>query len=85
MIIEEPDIDLDEDTKDLLDDTLARLLPGRTAIFLPHRISTLKSCDKLFVVHKGRLEAAGDHRSLLSQNGLYRHIHYLEFNEVAAE
>src|SRR5262249_8602442 len=40
LIIEEPDADLDEETKDLLDDTMTRMLPGRTAIFLPHRIST---------------------------------------------
>src|SRR5437764_1458419 len=45
LIIEEPEADLDEDTKNLLDDTMARLLPGRTAIFLPHRISTLRSCQ----------------------------------------
>src|SRR5213078_2808583 len=47
IIIEEPETPLDEDTKALLDDTLARVLPGRTAIFLPHRISTIRSCDCL--------------------------------------
>src|SRR5262249_54134531 len=61
LIVEEPDAQLDDETKALLDDTFARVLPGRTAIFLPHRISTLRSCDRIFLVHKGRLEAAGDH------------------------
>ena len=57
-----PEATLDEDTKSLLDDTFARFLPNRSVIFLPHRISTIRSCDQLFLLHKGRLEATGDHR-----------------------
>jgi ABC-type multidrug transport system fused ATPase/permease subunit len=83
LIIEEPEASLDEDTKSLLDDTLARILPGRTCIFLPHRISTLRSCDMLYLLHKGRIVASGVHKELLATNALYRHLHYLEFNEMA--
>jgi ATP-binding cassette subfamily B protein len=82
LIIEEAEAALDEDTKALLDDTYARILPGRTAIFLPHRISTIRACDKVYLLHKGRLVAAGVHKELLAQNPLYRHLHYLEFNEM---
>jgi ATP-binding cassette subfamily B protein len=83
LVIEEPEAALDEDTKSLLDDTLTRVLPGRTAIFLPHRISTLRSCDRIHLLHKGRIVATGTHKELLSQNQLYRHLHYLEFSEMA--
>lgn len=82
IIIEEPETALDEDTKSLLDDTMARFLPGRTVLFLPHRISTIRSCDRLFLLHKGRITASGVHKELLSQDPLYRHLHYLEFNEI---
>jgi ABC-type multidrug transport system fused ATPase/permease subunit len=82
LIIEEPEAALDEDTKALLDDTWSRVLPGRTVIFLPHRISTIRSCDMLMLLHKGRLAATGIHKELLVQNPLYRHLHYLEFNEM---
>jgi ATP-binding cassette subfamily B protein len=85
VIIEEPHQPLDEDTKDLLDDTLARFLPGRTVIFLPHRISTIRSCNRIFLLHNGRVQAEGVHRELLSGNPLYRHLHYLEFAEVAEQ
>src|SRR5207248_2167571 len=85
VIIEEPEQPMDEDTKSLLDDTLARFLPGRSAIFLPHRISTIRSCDKLFLLHNGRIEAEGEHRELLAGNALYRHLHYLEFAEVGEQ
>src|SRR5262249_46782391 len=43
LIIEEPTDGLDENTKALLDDTMARVLPERTVIFLPHRVSTIRS------------------------------------------
>ena len=82
LILEEPTGELDDETKDLLDDTMARVLPGRTTIFLPHRISTIRSCDKLILLHKGRVEATGVHKELLTSNPLYRHLHYLEFNEI---
>ncbi len=82
LIIEEPEAELDDDTKSLLDDTMARFLPGRTVIFLPHRISTIRSCDRLFLLHKGRVTASGVHKELLAREPLYRHLHYLEFNEI---
>ncbi len=83
LILEEPDEGMDEETKGLIDDALARFLPGRTVIFLPHRVSTIRSCDRIFLLHNGRLEASGIHKELLAQNRLYRHLHYIEFNEMA--
>ena len=83
LIIEEPHSPLDEDSKSLLDDTFARVLPGRTTIFLPHRLSTIRNCDKVFLLYEGRIEAASDHKDLLASNELYRHLQYLEFNEFA--
>jgi ATP-binding cassette subfamily B protein len=85
LVIEEPDQQLDEDTKSQLDDTLIRIVPGRTVIFLPHRISTIRSCDQILFLHKGRIESTGIHRELLSSNPVYRHLHYLEFAEVAEQ
>ncbi len=83
LIVEEPLTPLDEDSKSLLDDTFARVLPGRTALFLPHRLSTIRNCDKVFLLYEGRIEASGDHKELLATNELYRHLQYLEFNEFA--
>jgi ATP-binding cassette subfamily B protein len=83
LIIEEPATPLDDDTKSLLDDTFHRILPGRTVLFLPHRLSTIRNCDRIFLLYNGRVEASGDHRELLAQSELYRHLQYLEFNEFA--
>jgi ATP-binding cassette subfamily B protein len=83
LIVEEPHTPLDENTKSLIDDTFARVLPGRTTIFLPHRLSTIRNCDTVFLLYNGKIEAQGDHRELLKESELYRHLQYLEFNEFA--
>ena len=44
---------------------------------------TIRSCSRIFLLNKGRLEAAGDHRELLRASELYRHLQYLEFNVFA--
>jgi ATP-binding cassette subfamily B protein len=83
VIIEEPTTHLDDETKAMLDDTYQRFLAERTTIILPHRLSTIKSCDQVFLLHNGRLEAAGQHRELVSRSERYRHLQYLEYNVFA--
>jgi ATP-binding cassette subfamily B protein len=82
LIIEEPDAELDDETKALLDDTMTRILPGRTVVFLPHRISTMRACNTIHLLSRGKIVASGGHKELLATNKLYRHLHYLEFNRV---
>jgi ABC-type multidrug transport system fused ATPase/permease subunit len=52
-------------------------------IFLPHRLSTIRSCDRIYLLYEGKIEAVGDHRELLGESELYRHLQYMEFNEFA--
>ncbi len=84
VVIEEPEEHLDEDTKNLLDDTLDRFCRARTVIFLPHRLSTIRACDSIVLVHNGRVETRGNHRELTLTSELYRHLQYTEFNVFAA-
>lgn len=69
----------------MIDDTLGRVLEGKTIIFLAHRISTIRSCDRVYLIHEGQVKAAGEHRELSSRSELYKHLHYLEFNEFAGK
>jgi ATP-binding cassette, subfamily B, bacterial len=84
VVVEEPSQPMDEDTKAVVDDTFARFLPGRTVIFLAHRLSTIRNCDCVYLIYQGKVEGSGDHRELLASNDLYRHLQYLEFNEFAS-
>ena len=49
------------------------------------RFSMIQSCDRLFLLHKGRVEAAGTHKELLENHKLYRHLHYIEFNQMSED
>lgn len=83
VILEEPTTPLDDDTKHLIDDSIARLGQNRTLIILPHRLSTIRSCEQIIILHNGRVEAIGPPRQLQVESKLFRHIQYLEFNQFA--
>lgn len=76
LIIEEPAEPLDPDSWVLIDDTLARTKAGRTILFLARRPSTVRSADRVFVLHHGRLVATGSHDDLLASSELYRLLHF---------
>lgn len=79
LIIEEPSETLDDDTKSLLDDAYNRITRDRTVIFLPTRLSTVRRCDQVVLIHEGRVAAVGTHDTLVKQSELYRHWEYVNF------
>ncbi|MBW3543561.1 MAG: ABC transporter ATP-binding protein/permease [Planctomycetes bacterium] len=80
LIIEEPTEPIDDDTKALLDDAYSRLVPGRTVIFLPARMATLRRAGRIALIHRGKVEAFGPHAELVRKSPLYRHWEYVRFN-----
>lgn len=85
LVIEEPAEHLDEDTKDLIDDTYTRLAQKRTTIFLARRMSTLRRADEIVFIHHGRVAAIGPHDRIVQTSQLYRHWEYINFNEFRHE
>ncbi|MFO0945046.1 MAG: ABC transporter ATP-binding protein [Planctomycetota bacterium] len=84
VILEEPREALDDDTKSMLDDTMSRFCRDRTVIVIPHRISTLRTCDQVLLFDGGQIQAVGTHRELLEASELYRHLQYTEFHHAPA-
>lgn len=83
VILEEPKLALDEDVKDLIDDSVTRLAARRTMLILPHRLSTIRSSDLVLTIQNGRLESSGTPRDLQASSKLFRHLQYVEFNQFA--
>lgn len=80
LIIEEPEAALDNDTKAMLDDAFQRLADDRTILFLPSRLSTVKRCSRIVVIHNGRVAADGTHEQLVRTSEIYRHWEYQRFH-----
>jgi ABC-type multidrug transport system fused ATPase/permease subunit len=55
-------------------EAMARLLPGRTALIIAHRLSTVYRASRIVVVDQGRLTEEGTHTGLMQQGGLYRRL-----------
>ena len=83
LIIEEPLILLDEDTKALIDDAYQRLSAKRTIIYLPGRLSTIRRSDQVIMLHDGRVEGIGSHSELSKASELYRHWDYVTFSNFS--
>jgi ABC-type multidrug transport system fused ATPase/permease subunit len=80
LIIEEPSTPLDSETKTLLDDAYQRISADKTVLFLPTRLSTVKRCSRIVMIHEGRVAADGTHEQLVRSSELYQHWEYLRFN-----
>ena len=80
LIVDEPADGLDEDSKAQLDDTFARVFPGRTVLLLPGRMTTLRRADRVVLLHRGKVEAIGPREELVRNVPLYRHWEYVRFN-----
>lgn len=80
LIIEEPNCQLDDDLKALIEDAYNRCLGERTIIFLPRRLSTVRRVHKVVLLSEGRVAAMGPQPELVKQNELYRHWEYTTFS-----
>ena len=75
---------MDTVTELLIQQALARLLAGRTAIVIAHRLSTVRNADMICVVEAGRIAERGRHDELLARDGLYRALYERQFVDAAA-
>ena len=80
LIIEEPRVPLDDDTKHLLADAYDRICRDRTVIFLPGRMSTVRRSDQVVVLNEGRVAAIGPQSTLSGVSEIYLHWEYVNFN-----
>lgn len=71
IILDEATSSLDVETESLIQDSLDRIIKGRTTIAIAHRLSTLKKADRLLVLDQGRIAEFGTHIELLKKKGIY--------------
>lgn len=79
LVLDEATANIDTATESRIQDAIERLLKGRTALVIAHRISTIQKADLILVMHKGHLREAGTHDQLLRQGGLYSRLYQLQY------
>lgn len=81
LVLDEATSSVDTETESLIQEALLKLMKGRTSIIIAHRLSTIQHCDRIMVMHKGKIAEEGSHSQLLSKKGLYYHLYRLQYKE----
>jgi ATP-binding cassette subfamily B protein len=85
LILDEATANVDSYTERLIQQALVRLLEGRTALVIAHRLATIRHADRIVVLRDGQVIETGSHAELMQENGLYARLYrlnYASFDDV---
>jgi subfamily B ATP-binding cassette protein MsbA len=83
LILDEATSELDAESEFLVQQALSALMAGRTVLVIAHRLATVRSADRVVVVHGGRIAEAGRHEELMArEDSLYRRLASLQMLDV---
>ena len=80
LILDEATANIDTETEIWIQEAVTRLMRGRTSIMVAHRLSTIQHCDRIIVMHHGRIRETGTHQELLAMNGIYKKLYQLQLS-----
>lgn len=82
LVLDEATSALDSESESLVQAALARLLEGRTAFVIAHRLSTVRNAGRVLVLDEGKIVQDGTHADLLARPGLFRDLHDRQFSNT---
>lgn len=80
LILDEATSALDTESEKIVQEALERLMKGRTALVIAHRLSTVQHADHIVVLQQGSVVEEGTHDELLALQGLYSHLYTVQFS-----
>lgn len=79
LVLDEATSSLDAESEALIQEALERLMQDRTSIVIAHRLSTVRTCDRILVFEQGKVVESGTHEELLARGGRYARWCDLQF------
>jgi ATP-binding cassette, subfamily B, bacterial MsbA len=79
LILDEATSALDSESEALVQSALHNLMTGRTVLVIAHRLSTVRTADRIVVIENGAIADIGTHDELMKKLGIYRRLYELQF------
>ncbi len=83
LILDEATSSVDSETEELIQESIEKMMQGRTSIVIAHRLSTIQKADQILVLNKGEIVETGTHQSLLEKGGYYTQLHQMQLKMTA--
>ena len=83
LVLDEATSAVDNETEAAIQRSMAHIAQGRTTVVIAHRLSTVRSADRIHVLEAGRVVEAGTHDQLLALGGLYAALWRVQTGEAA--
>jgi len=85
LLLDEATSALDPESEELVREALGRLVRGRTTLVVAHRLSTVRSADRIVVLEHGRIVEIGRHQELLALGGRYAQLYRTQLGSHGGE
>nr|MCS5559878.1 ATP-binding cassette domain-containing protein [Oceanospirillaceae bacterium] len=82
LVLDEATSALDTESERHIQAALDEVMQNRTTLVIAHRLSTIEQADVILVMDQGQVVEQGDHAQLLAKQGLYAHLHQLQFRSA---
>ena len=83
LVLDEATSSVDNETEEMIQQAIEKMMTNRTSIVIAHRLSTIKKANTIIVLDHGEIKETGTHEELLLKQGYYAHLHRMQYKEVA--